>query len=144
MKMLKITGVIKDGVTILALLKLRGCFKTLNIKRQAPQGSGDTAQQAPQGSGDTTPQPPAKSNTTSKSSRPKDVPGIPFFVKSAVCKQETTWLQPVYVVTLTMTTYFKAPPGAAGEKPSPPPPQVSVQTMILSRSQLNDEKFANR
>src|SRR5580765_8955408 len=133
MKMLKITGVIKAGVTILVLLNLGGCFKTLNIKRQAPQGSGDTAQQ-----------PPAKSNTSSKSSRPKDVPGIPFFVKSAVCKQETTWLQPVYVVTLTMTTYFKAPPGAAGEKPSPPPPQVSVQTMILSRSQLNDEKFANR
>ena len=42
-----------------------------------------------------------------RTSKPS-VPGVPFYVKVAQCKQETTWLQPYYALTLkkTITTKF--------------------------------------
>ncbi|GEM_PF-4240103 len=32
-----------------------------------------------------------------------DLGGIPFYVKNALCKRQTTWLQPVYVLTLKVS-----------------------------------------
>ena len=51
--------------------------------------------------------------------------GIPFFPKNAVCKQETVWIEPIYVLTREKVD-------AASNKPS------ATQVKIARRSDLNN------
>ena len=43
---------------------------------------------------------------TDKSKRNTKVRGVPFYIKVAKCKQETSWLQPVYTLALKKTSIF--------------------------------------
>ena len=65
------------------LFVLTGCLDTARIKRAPLHPTAEEEQQT-------------------------NVPGVPFYVKVAQCKQETTWLQPYYALTLkkTITTKF--------------------------------------
>lgn len=67
-----------------------------------------------------------------------DVPGIPFYVKTAKCKQETTWIEPVYTLALKKTTTYKFIDEDAAKKAGAklPPAEVRVATKVLSLSQF--------
>jgi hypothetical protein len=81
------------------------------------------------------------------------LPGIPFFMKSAGCKHQTVWLQPVYTLSLSIS---EKSPGSGAEKSDTPqgasptggedtkkPPEVF--TKVLSLKQFNDSHdFINK
>ena len=71
------------AVSIFLSVVLTGCLDTARIKRAPLHPTAEEEQQT-------------------------NVPGVPFYVKVAQCKQETTWLQPYYALTLkkTITTKF--------------------------------------
>lgn len=75
-------------------------------------------------------------NTTS-------VDGIPFYVKVAKCKQETSWLQPVYTLTLKRTTTYRSTDERAAKNANPnakpPDPIVRTVSKTLSLPQFNAE-----
>ena len=66
------------------------------------------------------------------------MPGIPFYTKIAMCKEESIWAEPVYTLTLKRTTTFKfvdeAKAKAAGAKL--PAPVVRTRRKLLSLSQF--------
>jgi hypothetical protein len=66
-----------------------------------------------------------------------EVKGVPFYIKVAKCKQETSWLQPVYALTLKKTTTYQF----ADEKAAKPAanPVVRTSTKILSLSLFNTD-----
>ena len=68
------------SVPLLLSLALTGCLDTARVKR-APVDPGRLA----------------------NSNQKTNVPGVPFYVKVGVCKQETTWLQPYYTLLLKKT-----------------------------------------
>jgi hypothetical protein len=76
---------------------------------------------------------------TSNSQKYDNVPGIPFYTKTAMCKQETVWTEPVYTLALKRTTTFKfvdeAKAKAAGSKL--PAPVVRTTRKVLSLSQFH-------
>ncbi|MGO8790881.1 MAG: hypothetical protein ACLQVL_26350 [Terriglobia bacterium] len=96
--------------TLAACLMLGGCLSTVRIK------------------------------TADSTSIPKggDVPGIPFYVKTAKCKQETTWIEPVYTLALKKTTTYKFLDEDAAKKAGSklPPAEVRVATKVLSLSEF--------
>src|SRR5262249_38075581 len=52
------------------------------------------------------------------------IDGIPFYPKRAVCRQDTVWLEPVYVLTRE-DTYLEKQPTTEPPKPGTPPPAVT-------------------
>ena len=98
---------------------LTGCLDTVRVKR-------------------------APLHPTAGDDQQTNVPGVPFYIKVAQCKQETTWLQPYYTLTLKRTekTAFvdeAAAKEAAAKDPSKPPPtlpppEVTVAAQVLSFS----------
>ena len=100
-------------VVLLSSVGLCGCLSTVRIK------SGPTG-------------------ATSNSQNYDNVPGIPFYTKIAMCKEETVWTEPVYTLTLKRTTTFKfvdeAKAKAAGAKL--PAPVVRTTRKVLSLSQF--------
>jgi hypothetical protein len=47
------------------------------------------------------------------------LPGVPFYIKTAGCKHQTVWLQPVYTLTLSVkTTSEELVPTAQGSEPT--------------------------
>lgn len=75
-----------------------------------------------------------------------DVKGIPFYVKTARCKQETTWLQPFYTLTFKKTTKTvfidedaanKEAESTKTPKPKLPEPIVSTSNQVLSLSEYS-------
>jgi hypothetical protein len=72
-----------------------------------------------------------------------EVKGVPFYVKVAKCKQETSWLQPVYVLTLKKTTTYQfideKAAKAANPNAKPPDPVVRTGAKTLCLSQFNTD-----
>jgi hypothetical protein len=99
-----------SSLTLFVCFMLSGCLSTVRIKSAPASGAART----------------------------EDVPGIPFYVKTAKCKQETTWTEPVYTLTLKRTTTYKFLDEDAAKKAGAklPGPQVRVGTKVLSRSQF--------
>lgn len=101
------------AVVFFSSVGLCGCLSTVRVK------SGPTG-------------------ATSSSQKYDNVPGIPFYTKIAVCKEETVWTEPVYMLTLKRTTTFKfvdeAKAKAAGAKL--PAPVVRTTRKVLSLSQF--------
>src|SRR5208283_5318929 len=71
-------------VALLLSLSLTGCLSTVRIKRA----------------------PLSKTEIDAQNKQTK-VEGIPFYIKVAKCKQETSWLQPVYTLILKKTVSQK-------------------------------------
>lgn len=61
----------------------------------------------------------------------REIPGIPFYKKKGICKQETIWVEPVFTLTFTKTT--KYPSGGSVEKLDP---LFLSETKSLSLSQI--------
>jgi hypothetical protein len=88
-----------------------------------------------------------------KSKNSVDVNGVPFYIKVGKCKQETSWLQPFYTLTLKKTSVFKFVDEKAAEedaaknklsKPKPPDPIVRFTvTKVLSLSQFDTSDVRN-
>ena len=78
------------------------------------------------------------SGATSSTQKYDNVPGIPFYTKIAMCKEESVWAEPVYILTLKRTTTFKfvdeAKAKVAGAKL--PAPVVPTKRKVLSLSQF--------
>jgi hypothetical protein len=66
------------------------------------------------------------------------VAGIPFYIKTATCKQETTWTEPIYTLTLKKTTTYKFLDEDAAKKAGAklPAPDVRVSSKVLGLSQF--------
>ena len=98
------------GFTILLSVLLTGCLSTVRISRE----------------------------TDSTNHKYGPVPGIPFYLKTAKCKQETTWLEPVYTLTLKKTTTYKFLDEEAAKKAGAklPAPEVRVASKVLALSQF--------
>ena len=66
------------------------------------------------------------------------VPGVPFFIKRAVCKQQSVWVQPVYVIQLTTRTTYKASAPAVTPTPTaaPAPDKGSPDVTIRSTQKI--------
>jgi hypothetical protein len=73
----------------------------------------------------------------------KAVEGVPFYIKVAKCKQETSWLQPVYTLTLKKTTTYRFVDEQAAKTANPtakpPDPVVHTASKTLSLSQFNTQ-----
>jgi hypothetical protein len=65
----------------------------------------------------------------------ENLPGVPFYVKTAGCKHETVWLQPVYSLTLKKTFTPLHPP----KNPDDPQPTITVSTVTLSLDQYRSD-----
>jgi len=98
-------------VLTLTCLVLSGCLSTVRIKRDPITGTSTNKQ---------------------------DVAGIPFYVKTAKCKQESTWIEPVYTLTLKKTTTYKFLNDAEAKKVDAklPAPEVRTASKVLSKSQF--------
>jgi hypothetical protein len=98
---------------LLSSLGLSGCLSTVRVKA-GPTGA------------------------TSDTQKYDNVPGIPFYNKIAMCKEETVWAEPAYTLTLKKTTTYKfvdeAKAKAAGAKL--PDPFTRSATKVLSLSQF--------
>lgn len=72
-----------------------------------------------------------------------EVKGVPFYVKVGKCKQETSWLQPVYTLTLKKTTTYRfvdeKAAKTANPNAKPPDPVVHTATKTLSLPQFNSD-----
>lgn len=97
-------------------VSLTGCLSTVKIKAQSvPLVPGD----------------------------PRDVPGVPFYTKVAMCKQETSWSEPVFTLLLRETVTYKFVDEAAAKKAGLTLPSPLVQppkTKVLSFSQFETLK----
>jgi hypothetical protein len=67
------------GLIAVLCIFMTGCLSTVRIKRDPL-------------------------NLSEQDKNQTDVQGIPFYTKTAHCKQETTWVQPFYTLTLKTTT----------------------------------------
>lgn len=68
------------------------------------------------------------------------IDGIPFYPKRAVCRQDTIWLEPLYVLTRE-DTYRKQQPPLKPTDPPPPPTTTTIkQTKIARRSELTTKQ----
>jgi hypothetical protein len=85
---------------------------------------------------------------TDKNKRNTKVLGVPFYVKVAKCKQETSWLQPVYTLTLKKTSIFSLRDEStvkahdANSRPTDSVVRFNV-TKVLSLSQINSNDVQN-
>jgi hypothetical protein len=93
-------------------LLVSGCFSTVHITR-APLGS------------------------SLKHDKSTKLKGIPFYAKKGVCKQETTWAQPVFTLIYTNTT-ISQPLGQAAK----PIVESLSKTKVLSLSKFSDARVA--
>jgi len=105
------------GFVLIGTIGMCGCLNTVRVKR------------------DPLPIPATYKNNT-------NVSGVPFYIKVAKCKQETSWLQPVYTLTLKKTSVFKFIDEKAAKKndATAKPPDSIVRftvTKVLSLSQFN-------
>lgn len=106
----------KLAVVLSTCLLMMGCLSTVRIKRDPLA-------------------------LTTADQQKTDMNGIPFYIKVGQCKQVTTWLQPIYTLTLkkTATTVF-VDEGAANKeseatkkpKPKLPEPVVTTAIQVLS------------
>jgi hypothetical protein len=69
-----------------------------------------------------------------------NVDGIPFYIKVARCKQETSWIQPFYTLTLKKTVKFKFLDEDAAKKAAAKLPESIVTSATKT---LNLTKFRN-
>src|SRR5258708_2931360 len=60
----------------------------------------------------------------------KSVPGVPFYIKRARCRQEVVWFEPLY--TLTLTAMIPDKDGTLQSRPR--------GTMVLPRSSFNKDE----
>lgn len=101
------------AVVLFSSVGLCGCLSTVRVK-SGPSGA------------------------TSSTQKYDNVPGIPFYTKIAMCKEESVWAEPVYILTLKRTTTFKfvdeAKAKVAGAKL--PAPVVRTKRKVLSLSQF--------
>lgn len=97
-------------------LLLTGCLSTVRIKRD--------------------PLDPIAANNARQS---RDTQGIPFYVKTALCKQQSVWLQPIYTLTLkrTITSKFQDDAVAKAAKAELPAPQVTSSSKVLALSGMD-------
>lgn len=100
-----------SGFTILMCILLTGCLSTVRIKRDPSSASAHDG---------------------------GEVPGIPFYIKTAKCKQETTWIEPVYTLTLKKTTTYKFLDEDAAKKAGAklPATDLRVSSKVLGLSQF--------
>jgi hypothetical protein len=108
---------------LLGAFVMSGCLSTVRVKRDPLQMTEN-----------------AKKNT--------NVSGVPFYVKVAKCKQETSWLQPFYTLTLKKTSIFKFvdEKAAKAKNPAAKPPESVVRftvTKVLSLSQFGSTDVRN-
>lgn len=108
---------------LLGTCAMSGCLSTVRVKRDPLQITDND-----------------KKNTS--------VSGVPFYVKVAKCKQETSWLQPFYTLTLKKTSSFKFvdEKAAKAKDPAAKPPASVVRftaTKVLSLSQFNSTDIRN-
>jgi hypothetical protein len=85
---------------------------------------------------------------TDKEKKSTSVSGVPFYIKVAKCKQETSWLQPFYTLTLKKTSIFKFvdEKAAKTKDPTAKPPESVVRftvTKVLSLSQFSSVDVRN-
>lgn len=85
---------------------------------------------------------------TEKEKGSTKVSGIPFYIKVAKCKQETSWMQPFYTLTLKKTSTFKFvdEKAAKAKDPAAKPPESVVRftvTKVLSLSQFTSDDVRN-
>jgi len=85
---------------------------------------------------------------TDKDKNRTAVSGVPFYIKVAKCKQETSWLQPFYTLTLKKTSIFKFvnEKAAKAKDPNAKPPESVVRftvMKVLSLSQFGSEDVRN-
>jgi hypothetical protein len=108
------------GFIVVVCIFMTGCLSTVRIKRD-----------------------PLKPSELDEMKNETDVQGIPFYTKTAMCKQQTTWLQPFYTLTLKTTTKtaFVNEEAAnkeseATKKPRPnlPEPTVITKNKVLAFS----------
>ena len=83
-----------------------------------------------------------------KNKRNTAVRGVPFYIKVAKCKQETSWLQPVYALALKKTSIFSfADAGAVNaQNANARPPESVVRfnvAKVLSLRQINSNDLQN-
>ena len=105
------------GLLLLGTILMGGCLSTIRVRR------------------DPLPMTDKERNSTKLS-------GVPFYVKVAQCKQETSWLELFYTLTLkkTSTFSFVDEKAAKAKDPSAKPPAPVVRftvTKVLSLSQFN-------
>lgn len=107
------------GFTVIASIGMCGCLSAVRVTR-------------------------APKTLAQKDVNATNVKGIPFYIKVAQCKQETSWLQPVYTLTLKETTTFQFvnEKAAKAQDPNakPPEPIVSAATKSLSLSEFNSRE----
>src|SRR5260370_9551542 len=98
------------GVVCFSFL-LQSCLSTVRIKRD-----------------------PLDATALEEAKKSTDTEGIPFYVKRALCKQQSVWLQPIYTLTLkrTVTSKFQDEQAAKAAKAELPPPQVTSITKVLA------------
>jgi len=80
-------------------------------------------------------------NPTAQDSQKTDVPGLPFYIKVAKCKQETSWLQPYYALTLkkTITTKFASDDAAKDKDDACKKCRVSQPKACAANDPDNDD-----
>ena len=99
-------------IALLLSFALTGCLSTVRVKR-APLSEPELEKQLP---------PPTDADKAEQQQEIKaqnlqtKVEGIPFYIKVAKCKQETSWLQPVYTLTLKKTVKERFKDEAAANK----------------------------
>jgi hypothetical protein len=105
------------SVVCLSLVS-QGCLSTVRIKRD-----------------------PLDATKKAKAQESEDAQGIPFYIKTASCKQQTIWLQPVYTLTLkrVITSKFEDEAAAKTAKAELPSPRVISSTKVLSLSQMDKD-----
>jgi len=99
------------GLTLVLSVSATGCLSTARIKSERP---------------------------ATAAGKYENVPGVPFYTKIATCKQETSWSEPVYTLTLKETLTYKFIDEAAAKKADAKLPDTVVHpaTKVLSLSQF--------
>jgi hypothetical protein len=115
-------------VSLSLCVTLTGCLSTVSVKRD-----------------------PLDPTQLKRQGQKTEVPGIPFYVKTAECKQETTWIEPVFRLTLKRTSAqkFKDENAAKKEAESTKQPEklklestVTSSTRVLSWSDYQKEQVS--
>lgn len=125
-----------SGIVFLACVCLLcGCGQTIVVHR-AVKPASTTAPTAPDPSGPST----SKASKTGASEQVERVKGMPFYIKKSGCQHHTSWLQPIYTLTLTVTFTPDKPPGDSKETPSP---FSASLTMTMPLSFYDSDDVAN-
>lgn len=98
------------------ILSCIGC-QTLQVKRAHAPATGGGQQETT-----------GNQSSSGYQASTENVPGMPFYIKKAACVHTVVWLEPVYTLTLELTT---TPAGG-----TPKPSTVQLGSVILSLKQL--------